>query len=132
MTTVGEGTLELFNAIKLGKTKRWAVFKITKTHEIVEESSGDRKEEYDSFVRRLPGSNCRFAIYDLEFRTASDKRATSKVFFFMWTPENANDLDRVAYTQALVGFREKCPGTFYVQVETKEEVADHLQLECRE
>jgi cofilin len=112
--------MDAYEGIKFRKETRWVIYKI-KNLQVIVDKTGDRKEQHEDFIKKLPGSNCRFALYDLETQEALGKK-TSKLYFVMWSPENANDQDRVTYTQALPIFKEKLSGIVSLNASEQEDI----------
>uniref|UniRef100_A0A7S3ZFY8 ADF-H domain-containing protein n=1 Tax=Lotharella globosa TaxID=91324 RepID=A0A7S3ZFY8_9EUKA len=125
--TANQDTKKLFKRVKLrGKKKLdWAIFKIDKkTKEIVPDlTSEDEKEKkgIDGLVKNLNDLQPRYAVFDYEFKT-KDGRLTSKLYFIGFTPENANQVDRVVYAQALKPFRDSLHGIFPASFSEKNEI----------
>jgi cofilin len=120
MALVSHEAMEAYDKIKFKKEKRWIVFKAHNLN-IVPDKEGDRKERHSDMLKALPGSNCRYVLFDYETEEALG-RSVSKLYFIMWTPENANDQDRVTYTQALPIFKEKLSGIVFASASDKDEL----------
>lgn len=87
------------------------------------DKTGDPEDRLDKFLAALPGSNSRFALYDYEYYADSNKqRKASKLLFIQWIPENANDRDRVTYTQAQSVFKPKLSGIFVHSIVNKSDL----------
>jgi len=127
-----EETMQLFKDIK-AKKYRYLTFEIKDMSEIIIDKKGDRKESDHKQFRKqaLPDTRCRYAIYDLEFKT-NDNRQTSKLYFIFWTPKNVNQKDRVLYSEALPGFRDQCAGVTNFSATTMSEVKELLEVEAFE
>jgi hypothetical protein len=65
------------------------------------------------FLHSLPKDECRFAAYDLEFKT-NDGINSSKLFFLSWLPDNAKIKMKTLYAAA------------------KESVKQYLELNAKE
>jgi cofilin len=79
--------------------------------EIQVEKAGGRRETYEDFKASLPFTDCRFAVYDQEYKTA-DGRPASKIWFISWFPQNSTPYNKMAYTTAKTHFRDAIPGVF--------------------
>ena len=88
---------------------------------------GDPKSSTDDFLSTLPTSDCRFAIYDHDYKS-TDGRPQSKLFFVSWLPDNATPHNMMAYTAAKGVFREKFTGVFDVMAKSIEEIEVLLGL----
>ena len=89
---------------------KYIIFKIG-DFEIQVEKAGGRRETYEDMKACLPFTDCRFAVYDQEYRTA-DGRPASKIWFISWFPENSTPYNKMAYTTAKTSFRDAIPGVF--------------------
>eukprot|EP00343_Euplotes_focardii_P007924 CAMPEP_0205821438 /NCGR_PEP_ID=MMETSP0206-20130828/7497_1 /ASSEMBLY_ACC=CAM_ASM_000279 /TAXON_ID=36767 /ORGANISM="Euplotes focardii, Strain TN1" /LENGTH=138 /DNA_ID=CAMNT_0053116917 /DNA_START=63 /DNA_END=479 /DNA_ORIENTATION=+ len=105
---------------------RFVIWSLDKeTLEISTEYKSARAENFLDFTKRLPDSNCRYAAYDHEFKTA-DGRITSKMYFFFWTPNNASQVNNVIYTQSLKTLRDKLIGVVNYNVAKAEDIKEYL------
>lgn len=111
-----EECAKVFEALKLKRKHRYIVFKIGGS-QIEVESVGDRSATVDDFIKALPFTDSRYAVYDHEFTTA-DGRPTSKLWFLSWFPVNSTPYNKMAYTSAKSKFRERLPGVFDIQAAT--------------
>lgn len=114
--------LEAFQRLKLGKKLKYIIFTLSKdkTEIVVEKESiaGD----YEDFTEDLPGSECRWAVYDLEFNTDDGKR--NKLVFVSWSPDTAKIKDKMvasaskdALRRSLVGIAVDIQATDFSEVE---------------
>lgn len=120
--------MDAYKAIKVKKEFRYVTFKI-KDLKIVVDERGERKESHEEFVAKLPRNKCRFALYDYEGKEGN--RNVTKLYFIMWCPENANDNDRVAYSQALPRFKDNFSGIVTQSFFDPDEVLAVLSSEVR-
>ena len=70
------------------------------------EKVGEPKATADEFLRSLPNSDCRFAIYDFDYMS-TDGRPQSKLFFISWLPDNSTPHNMMAYSAAKGGENEQ-------------------------
>ncbi|KAH9179201.1 actin depolymerizing factor, partial [Lactarius sanguifluus] len=114
--------LEAFQKLKLGKKLKYIIFTLNKdkTEIVVEKESiaGD----YEDFTEDLPGTECRWAVYDLEFDTEDGKR--NKLVFVSWSPDTAKIKDKMvaassreAIRRALVGIHVEIQATEFSEVD---------------
>ncbi len=75
----------------------------------------------------LPFSECRYVVYDQDYKTA-DGRPASKIWFVSWFPHASNTHMKMAYTSAKGKFRETILGAFDIQVGSLEELDSGLGL----
>lgn len=70
------------------------------------EQTGKRDATPDDFMRCLPTTSCRYAIYDFDY-SRPDGRPASKLFFVAWLPVTGAAMQRMFYTSQknkVVGF----------------------------
>ena len=105
--------LQVFESLKLRRKHRYIIYKIGDSS-IEVETIGARAETFQDFKTKLPYTDCRYGIFDQEYRTY-DGRPASKIWFVSWLPVNSNPYNKMAYTSAKARFRESLPGVFDVQ-----------------
>lgn len=71
-----------FKQLKMRRKYRFVFFKIDGA-QIIVDATGPPTATYADFIKALPDSDCRYAVYDHEFMTA-DGRKASKLFFITW------------------------------------------------
>lgn len=120
---VNDEALVAFNELKLGKNHKYIIYKINdaKTEIVVDHSSKDGA--YDDFVGELPENDCRYAVYDFEYETASGEGKRSKIIFFIWSPDTAPVKSKMIYAsskdairRALNGVSTEVQGTDFSEV----------------
>lgn len=84
-------------------------------------------QTFDNFKQSLPYTECRYAIYDQDYKT-NDGRPASKLWFISWFPSNSTTYHKMAYTSAKTKFREAIPGVFDTQVSSIDELETNLGL----
>lgn len=89
------------------------------------------EQTYEDFKKALPYTDCRYAIYDQDYKTY-DGRPASKLWFISWFPNNSTTYHKMAYTSAKSKFREYIPGVFDTQVSSVEELDVNLGLNATE
>ena len=117
---------ERFQELKLRRKHRYIVFKMGE-EEIEVEVVGVRNETYDQFTKKLPYSECRFAVFDQDYKT-HDGRPASKLWFVSWFPNSSTTHMKMAYAAAKGKFRETLLGVFDTQVANLEELDTSLGL----
>lgn len=107
---VNDSCLSAFNELKLGKAHKFVIFSINdaKTEIIVAKSS--KSDSYDEFIGELPENDCRYAVYDFEYDTASGEGKRSKIVFFIWSPDTAPVKSKMIYASSTDGFRRALNG----------------------
>eukprot|EP00600_Ochromonadales_sp_CCMP1393_P012130 CAMPEP_0174997016 /NCGR_PEP_ID=MMETSP0005-20121125/718_1 /TAXON_ID=420556 /ORGANISM="Ochromonas sp., Strain CCMP1393" /LENGTH=169 /DNA_ID=CAMNT_0016251493 /DNA_START=35 /DNA_END=544 /DNA_ORIENTATION=- len=117
---------DTFQELKLRRKHRYIIFKLG-DEEIEVENVGERNASFEQLTTVLPFTDCRFCIYDQDYKT-SDGRPASKLWFISWFPRNSTTHHKMAYTSAKGKFRETIPGVFDIQVSSTEELAVGLGL----
>ncbi|KAH9042166.1 Cofilin/tropomyosin-type actin-binding protein-domain-containing protein [Lactarius pseudohatsudake] len=105
---VNPACLEAYQKLKLGKKLKYIIFTLNKdkTEIIVEKESiaGD----YEDFTEDLPASECRWAVFDLEFNTDDGKR--NKLVFVSWSPDTAKIKDKMVASSSKDALRRSLVG----------------------
>jgi hypothetical protein len=92
--------IQAFNELKLGKSLKWIIFKISDDWKeiVVEETSTE--SNYDAFREKLisakskdrkgvEGIGGRYAVYDVEYDAPGGEGKRSKITFISWVPDDA-------------------------------------------
>jgi len=86
---VAQDCVQAYSDLKLGHKYRYFVMRINDNQtEVIVEKTADPNATYDDFLKDLPATECRYAVYDLDYET-KDGRKTGKVIFFVWAPDEA-------------------------------------------
>ena len=114
---------DLFQNLKLRRKSRYLVFHLASDDSgtVLTEKVGERSATPQSFIDSLPTSDCRFAIYDHEYKSV-DGRPQSKLFFVSWLPLNSTPHNMMAYTAAKGVFRDTFTGVFDAVCKNVEDV----------
>ncbi len=67
----------------------------TSTNKLIE--YGNDMQTFADLKKALPYTDCRFAVFDHDVKTA-DGRQTSKLWFISWLPNNSTPYHKMAYT----------------------------------
>jgi cofilin len=79
---VHHACLETYQDLKLKKKLKYIIYTLNKDNtEIIVEKSSD-SPVYDEFVADLPETECRYAVYDIDFEKDGGKR--NKLTFYTW------------------------------------------------
>ena len=108
-----------FNDLKLGKSTKWIIFKISDDYKeiVVEESSTE--DNYEAFREKLisaksknkagvEGIGGRYAVYDVEFDKDGGKR--NKITFISWVPDDAGQYPRMMYSTSKEALKRSLNG----------------------
>jgi len=129
--TVNEKCLADFQELKLKKKYKYIIFTLNedKTEIIVEKSSlgGD----YDDFMEDLPAKECRWGVFDLEYKKDGEGEGKrNKLVFVHWSPDTAKIKDKMVFAssrdalrRSLVGIPVEIQATEYSEV-AKETVVE--------
>lgn len=96
---VSQECYDLFQEIKIRKKHRYVLFKID-NWKLEISKVGDRNANFEDFLKELPFSDCRYAVYDHE-RMKNDQygaRKAEKVFFITWQPVPAPTQLKMLYS----------------------------------
>ncbi|KAF7298852.1 putative actin cross-linking [Mycena indigotica] len=120
--TVNPDCLDQFSVLKLKKTFKYIIFALNKenTEIVVEKTSAS--QDYEEFIKDLPETECRWAIYDLEFeKEGGGKR--NKIVFYSWSPDDAKVRAKMvaasskdALRRSLVGIAVEVQGTDFSEI----------------
>lgn len=119
-----------FQDMKLRRKHKFITFKVGESS-IEADTVGEKTGTLEQFKASLPYTDCRFAIYDHDFKSL-DGRPQSKVYFVMWLPQAATAHSKMAYAAAKPLFDQKFQGTYSCQISTLEELDQALGLEEEE
>ena len=75
--------MELYQELKLKKKIKYIIFSLNQelTEIVVKKTSTEK--DYDEFLKDLPETECRYAIYDFEFEKEG-AGIRNKIVFFSW------------------------------------------------
>jgi len=112
--TLHEDCVTKFQELKLGKKCKYIIYKLNKenTQIIIEKVSlgGD----YEDFMEDLPASECRWGVFDLEYRkdVAEGEPITkrNKLVFFHWSPDTAKIKDKMVFASSKDALRRSLVG----------------------
>ena len=98
--SVAPECIQAFNELKLGKSTKWIIYKITDDWKeiVVEETSTDA--DYSKFREKLisaksknkrgeEGMGGRYAVFDVDYDAAGGEGKRSKITFISWVPDDA-------------------------------------------
>eukprot|EP01111_Echinosteliopsis_oligospora_P006825 TRINITY_DN211_c0_g1_i1.p1 TRINITY_DN211_c0_g1~~TRINITY_DN211_c0_g1_i1.p1 ORF type:complete len:149 (+),score=37.69 TRINITY_DN211_c0_g1_i1:155-601(+) len=137
---INQECVTAYNSLKLNHADRWITFKISDDlKEVViadrQANAGGRsgaagEKEYTDFVKRaLPQNECRYAIYDFDFK-AEDGGDRSKIVFVLWAPDSAKIKPKMMYTSSKDAIRKQLVGIgSEVQATDAAEIAFEAVLE---
>ena len=84
--TVNSDVLSQYQELKLGKKTRFLIFSLSKdlSEVVVVPTEGNgASATYEDFLTHLPSDQCRWAIFDYEYKLDDGSRR-NKLVFFSW------------------------------------------------
>lgn len=111
---VNKKCIDTLNSIIKGRKYRAVVLKINddmtevqvdNTHD---PSDGSPLQEWDAFRKTLPGSDCRFVVYDFTFEHQGAMK--NRLFFLLWSPEASKVRSKMIYASSQEGVVNKLDG----------------------
>jgi cofilin len=109
--SVAPECISTFNELKLGKSIKWIIYKISDDWKeiVVEESSTD--PDYGTFRDKLlsakskdrrgkEGIGGRYAVFDVEYDLDSGEGTRNKITFISWCPDDAPQYPRMMYSSS--------------------------------
>ncbi|XP_007128263.2 cofilin-1 isoform X2 [Physeter macrocephalus] len=143
---VSDGVIKVFNDMKVRKSstpeevkkrKKAVLFCLSedKKNIVLEEGKeilvGDVgqtvDDPYTTFVKMLPGEDCRYALYDATYETKESKK--EDLVFIFWAPECAPLKSKMIYASSKDAIKKKLTGIKHeLQANSYEEVKDRCTL----
>ena len=107
---VSDACVEVYNEIKMKKSKKYVLFKIENKKEIVIDCDGDASKTFDDFKAALPEDQPRYGLVDINY-TTDDGREQSKLTFVMWSPDDKCGVkDKMLYASSKDAIKKKFTG----------------------
>lgn len=94
--TVAPECIEAFNKLKLGKTTKWIIYKLSDNQKeiVVEEQGAD--DDWSVFREKLVNAKsadgkqgARYAVYDVSYEAEGGAGSRNKITFIAWVPDGA-------------------------------------------
>ncbi|KAK4940078.1 hypothetical protein LTR28_009224 [Elasticomyces elasticus] len=109
--SVSPECIQAFNELKLGKSTKWIIYKISDDWKeiVVEEKS--TSPDYNAFREKLlaakskdrkgkEGMGGRYAVFDVEYELEGGEGSRSKITFIAWCPDDAPTYPRMMYSSS--------------------------------
>jgi len=119
---VNSECLTLFQELKLKKKWKYIIFRVGDDKTEIIKHKESTSKDYDEFLGDLPETECRWAVYDLEFEK-EEGGLRNKIIFYHWSPDGAKIRDKMlaassrdAIRRSLVGIAVEIQGTDYSEV----------------
>jgi len=111
--TVTPECIEKFNELKLGKSIKYIIYKLSDDYkEVVVEESSD-VDDWNAFRGKLVNAKSpvkagsdkmvkgpRYAVYDINYALASGEGSRSKITFIAWSPDDAGISPKMIYASS--------------------------------
>jgi len=105
---VNAACLETYQDLKLRHKYKYIIYNLSKDNtEIVVEKTGN-EGDYQTFLGDLPETECRWAVYDLEFVVEGGKR--NKLTFYSWAPDTAKIKQKMLFASSKDALRRSLVG----------------------
>ena len=114
---VAEECLAAFGELKKRRAVKYAVFRVSEGHGAVtlQTLSRGKGDTYDDFLEELPPADCRFAVYDFEYRNKDDC-VFDKMVFVLWSPDGAQLKNKMLYASTKDFFKSQAGVCPYISV----------------
>jgi len=119
--SVAPECISAFNELKLGKSLKWIIYKISDDYKeiVVEETS--KEDNYEAFREKLinaksndrrgnPGVGGRYAVYDVEYDAPNGEGKRNKITFISWVPDDATQYPRMMYSSSKEAIKRSLNG----------------------
>ncbi|KAK4501049.1 hypothetical protein PRZ48_006855 [Zasmidium cellare] len=119
--SVAPECIQAFNDLKLGKSTKWIIYKISDDWKeiVVEETSSD--PDYSKFREKLLNSKSknkkgevvmggRYAVFDVEYDADGGEGKRSKITFISWVPDDAPQYPRMMYSSSKEALKRSLNG----------------------
>ncbi|KAF9358296.1 cofilin [Mortierella sp. AD094] len=97
-----------FQELKLGKKFKYIIFKLSDDHKSIIVEKKAETATYDEFLEHLPEKECRWAVYDFDYKTSEGDR--NKIVFYTWAPTNAAIKPKMLYSSSKDALRKSLNG----------------------
>ncbi len=123
---VGADVEATYRKFKLGRKYRWVTFQLNNNDDgskmyDVDYCEEDRSKDVNDLCKELPEHDCRFVVFDYEYKT-TDGRPADKLFFINWNPRSAATTTQMDYLTGRPAIRNICDGCFDVSATTSGEI----------
>lgn len=108
---VDDACLNAFQDLKLKKSSRYIIYTLNKDNtSIIIENEAGKDATYDDFLSALPEDDCRYAVFDYEYKKGDDQCMRSKICFIVWSPDCAKIKQKMLYASSKDALRKKLVG----------------------
>jgi len=107
---VHDQMIEEYNSMKMKKTYLYLICHI-EDGEIRILSKGDRSKTFDDFkgemMQAVDTGDCRYGIYDAEFKTVKEARDQQKLILVSWCPDSSKVKNKMLYSSSKDALKKK-------------------------
>ncbi|KAF2004383.1 cofilin [Amniculicola lignicola CBS 123094] len=114
--SVNPECISTFNDLKLGKSIKWIIYRISDDWKEIVVDETSEKDDYEEFRQKLLGAKSkdrrgkegiggRYAVYDVAYELESGEGTRNKITFISWTPDEASQYVSVDLFPASSGGR---------------------------
>jgi cofilin len=97
---------------------------------IMVEKVMSKEATYEDFLKLLPEDDCRYAVYDFEYRKGEDEGVRSKICFIVWAPDAAKVRQKMLYASSKDSLRKSLAGIMTeIQATDASEIAHETVLD---
>jgi cofilin len=131
--TVSREVESEFNQFMLGVNRKstFIIFKIENNERIVIDFISGEDEVFQTFLDKLPKSECRFAVYSFDF-TTKDGQARNKIVSISWLPDTARVTEKMLYSTSKDALPNVMGVTTRIRAYELDELTEEIVLEaCR-
>lgn len=92
---------------------------------LVHECQKDKSKGVEDLIKALPATECRYVLYDHEYKT-DDGRLTDKLIFLFWSPRACVNQEKMEYSTVKKSVRELVTGAIDLNAQTQTDVRDGI------
>ncbi|KAG0003314.1 cofilin [Entomortierella chlamydospora] len=100
--------LAAFQDLKIGKKYKFIIYKLSDDKKSIVVESKAEAGSYDDFLKHLPETECRWAVYDFDYKIPDGER--NKIVFFTWAPTEAPIRPKMLYASSKDALRKSLMG----------------------
>jgi len=119
--TVNPECITVFNELKLGKSLKWIIFKISDDWKQIEVEEKSTDGSFEVFREKLlnakskdrkgvEGIGGRYAVFDVEYDAPGGEGKRNKITFFSWCPDDAPQYPRMMYSSSKEALKRSLNG----------------------
>ncbi|KAH7157055.1 hypothetical protein EDB81DRAFT_788748 [Dactylonectria macrodidyma] len=135
--TVSQECISAYNELKLSKTLKYIVFKLSDNYKEIEVEHTSKDADWEDFRDKLikatsknragvVGKGPRYAVYDFEYQLASGDGTRNKIAFIAWSPDDAGIQPKMIYASSKEALKRSLTG---IAVELQANDADDIEYD---